>query len=265
MPQERLQKILAAAGAASRRGAEKLIAAGRVAVDGRVVTELGSKADPETQTVTLDGEPLTVAGLEYWLAHKPVGVVSTVSDPQGRTKVTDLLPTEAGRVVPVGRLDYDSEGLLLMTNDGELTARLLHPRYHVPKKYLVWVLGRPDEAALRTLREGVDLEDGRTAPARVERAGAERGLAKLAITVGQGKKRMVRRMCEAVGHPVKRLVRLAMGPLTLGDLPAGQARRLTGKEIMALREAAGIFSSCKKSPDDINKNPGRRRGGDTGL
>jgi|Deesub1362A_J573_1020465.scaffolds.fasta_scaffold01391_4 pseudouridine synthase len=257
MAQERLQKILARAGVASRRKAEELILAGRVAVDGRVVRELGTKADPARQRITVDGRPLPPPqGRRYWLVHKPRGVVSTARDPQGRPKVTDLLPPEAraARLYPVGRLDRDSEGLVLLTNDGELAHRLMHPRYQVPKHYRVWVKGRPSPAALERLRRGVDIGEARpTAPARVYLKSASEARSKLSIVTHEGRKREIRRMCQAVGHPVLRLVRVGLGPLRLGDLPPGAARPLTRNELMALRQAAGLIAGCKDADDSVKR------------
>jgi len=257
MPAERLQKILAQAGVASRRAAEEMITAGRVAVDGVVRRELGSKADPALQKITVDGQPLPGPETkDYWLVHKPTGYVSTVKDPQGRRRVVDLLPPEVrGRLYPVGRLDYDSEGLILLTNDGELAHRLLHPRFGVPKLYRVWVAGRPSAAAIQHLREGVVIEGRRTAPARVHFKGGTELRSKLALIINEGRKREIRLMCEAVGHPVQRLLRVAMGPLHLGDLPAGAARRLYPGEIEALKQAAGLISGCKPASLGVKKSP----------
>ena len=257
MPAERLQKILAQAGVASRRAAEEMITAGRVAVDGLVVRELGSKADPGHQKITVDDQPLPGPETkDYWLVHKPTGFVSTVKDPQGRRQVVDLLPPEVrGRLYPVGRLDYDSEGLVLLTNDGELAHRLLHPRFGVPKLYRVWVAGRPSASAIQHLREGVIIEGQRTAPARVHFKGGTELRSKLALIINEGRKREIRLMCEAVGHPVQRLLRVAMGPLHLGELPAGAARRLYPGEIEALKQAAGLISGCKPSAFGVKKSP----------
>lgn len=256
MPAERLQKVLAQAGVASRRAAEELITAGRVAVDGVVLRELGSKADPARQKITVDGQPLPGPEAKaYWLVHKPTGYVSTVKDPQGRRRVVDLLPPEVrGRLYPVGRLDYDSEGLILLTNDGELAHRLLHPRFGVPKLYRVWVAGRPSAAAIQQLREGVVIEGRRTAPARVHFKGGTALRSKLALIINEGRKREIRLMCEAVGHPVQRLVRVAMGPLHLGELPSGAARPLHPGEVAALKQAAGLISGCKPSGHGVKKS-----------
>jgi len=261
MPQERLQKLIARAGLASRRAAERLILAGRVRVNGRVVTTLGTKADPDRDRIEVNGRPLPAEQRrEYWLVHKPRGVLSTARDPHGRRTVLDLLPEGVGRLYPVGRLDHDSEGLMLLTNDGELAQRLAHPRHHVPKTYKVWVQGRPDRAAIERLRRGVKLEDGVTAPARVYLKASSEQTSKLSMVLNQGKKRQIRRMCEAVGHPVRRLVRVGLGPLRLGDLPPGAARRLTPGELAALRRAAGPISGCKPGGHGVNSVT-RPRGG----
>jgi len=229
----RLAKFLAHAGVASRRGAEQLIAAGRVTVGGDVVTDPARDVD-EHSAVAFDGEP--VKGAEsrvVYALHKPAGVVSTAQDTHGRRTVIDLVPKER-RLYPVGRLDAESTGLILMTNDGELANRLTHPRYEVPKTYRA-TLGGPaiTDRALRALREGVELEDGRTAPARVRRLTPHQ----LELTIHEGRNRQVRRMCEAVGRPVRQLVRIRFGPLDLGDLRPGKARRLTATELQALTAA----------------------------
>ncbi len=257
MVEERLQKILARAGVASRRAAEEFITAGRVAVDGRVVSELGSKADPERQVVTLDGAPLPrPAAKEYWLLHKPAGVVSTVKDPQGRRRVVDLLPPEAARgLYPVGRLDYDSEGLVILTNDGELAYRLMHPRFKVPKLYRVWVSGRPTPQTIERLRQGVMIEGRPTAPARVHLKGGTDLRSKLSFVIYEGRKREIRLMCAAVGHPVQRLVRVGLGPLHLGELPEGACRRLAPAEVAELKAATSPISGCKPSHHGVKKAP----------
>jgi 23S rRNA pseudouridine2605 synthase len=230
---ERLQKVLARAGIASRRASEELIAEGRVRVNGEVA-ELGRRIDPGADEVTIDGVPVPVApGVVHYLLNKPHGVVTTASDPQGRPVVVDLVPTEP-RVFPVGRLDADTEGLLLLTNDGGFAHRLTHPSFGVPKEYLAEVEGTPGRAALRTLREGVDLEDGRTAPARVSVVSP--GVLRLVIS--EGRNRQVRRMCEAVGHPVRRLVRTRIGPVADRRLPPGSWRPLTTGEVRSLEAEA---------------------------
>jgi 23S rRNA pseudouridine2605 synthase len=230
---ERLQKVLARAGIASRRASEELIAEGRVRVNGEVA-ELGRRIDPGADEVTIDGVPVPVApGVVHYLLNKPRGVVTTASDPQGRPVVVDLVPAEP-RVFPVGRLDADTEGLLLLTNDGGFAHRLTHPSFGVPKEYLAEVEGTPGRAALRTLREGVDLEDGRTAPARVSVVSP--GVLRLVIS--EGRNRQVRRMCEAVGHPVRRLVRTRIGPVADRRLPPGSWRPLTTGEVRSLEAEA---------------------------
>ncbi|MGH9114572.1 MAG: pseudouridine synthase [Acidimicrobiales bacterium] len=231
---ERLQKVLAQAGLGSRRACEELIAAGRVLVNDEPA-RLGRRVDPATDRVSVDGVPVGVhPDLVYYLLNKPAGVVSASSDPQGRRVVTDLVPSRP-LVHPVGRLDADSEGLLLLTNDGDLTFRLTHPSFGVDKEYLVDVAGAPSAAALRRLREGVDLDDGRTSPARVSAVGKTG----IRITVHEGRNRQVRRMCEAVGHPVRRLVRIRIGPLRAGGLAPGKWRELTRSEVRSLGLATG--------------------------
>jgi 23S rRNA pseudouridine2605 synthase len=233
---ERLQKVLAQAGLGSRRACEDLIAAGRVTVNGEVAT-LGTRADPEVDAIEVDGARIGVReGLVHYLLNKPAGVVTTASDPQGRPTVVGLVPAEP-RVYPVGRLDADTEGLLVLTNDGELAHRLTHPSFGVDKEYLADVTGTPSRGALRRLRDGVELEDGPTAPARVSLVGDHT----LRITIHEGRNRQVRRMCEAVGHPVRRLVRVRIGPLADRRLPPGEWRPLTQAEVRALeRAAAGV-------------------------
>jgi 23S rRNA pseudouridine2605 synthase len=232
-PGERLQKVLARAGLASRRASEELIAEGRVRVNGEVA-ELGRRIDPDADQVTIDGVPVPVApGLVHYLLNKPPGVVTTASDPQGRPVVVDIVPAEP-RVFPVGRLDADTEGLLILTNDGGFAHRLTHPSFGVAKEYLAEVEGTPGRAVLRTLREGVDLEDGRTAPARVSLVSP--GVLRLVIS--EGRNRQVRRMCEAVGHPVRRLVRTRIGPVADRRLPPGSWRPLTTGEVRSLEAEA---------------------------
>ena len=235
LPQgERLQKVLAARGWGSRRVCEDLIAAGRVTVNGEVA-ELGRRVDTEHDLVEVDGAPIGVkAGLVYYLLNKPEGVVTTAKDPQGRRTVVQIVPDEP-RVYPVGRLDVATEGLLLLTNDGELANRLAHPSHGVEKEYLAEVQGHVSAGAVRQLREGVELEDGLTAPAKVSQPNP--GL--LRITIHEGRNRQVRRMCEAVGHPVRRLVRVRIGPLRDTQLRPGEWRELTADEVKALVETVG--------------------------
>jgi 23S rRNA pseudouridine2605 synthase len=236
---ERLQKVLARAGFGSRRSAEALIADGRVTVNGEVA-QLGRRVDPAHDAIAVDGVRAIVRDdLVYYLLNKPRHVITTAHDPQGRRTVLDLVP-EDPRVFPVGRLDYDTEGLLVLTNDGELANLLAHPRHGVEKAYLVEVEGTPSPAAIRRLREGVDLDDGRTAPAeaRVVQARDDGGTAALEIVVHEGRNRIVRRMCEAVDHPVRRLVRTRIGPLSDARLRPGTWRHLRQQEVRALYEAA---------------------------
>lgn len=231
---ERLQKVLARTGFGSRRACEELIAEGRVRVNGRVAA-LGQRVDVEADVVEVDGVPLGVRpDLVYYLLNKPRGVVTTAADPQGRHTVVDLLPPHP-RVFPVGRLDADTEGLLLLTNDGVLAHRLTHPSFGVEKEYLAAVAGAPSPGAVRRLREGVDLDDGRTAPARVALVADNA----LRIVLHEGRNRQVRRMCAAVGHPVTRLVRTRIGPLAERGLAPGEWRALTMAEVRALDAAAG--------------------------
>jgi len=240
-PPVRLQKLLSQAGVSSRRAAEQLIRAGKVRINGRTVTELGTKADPRTDRITVSGRALpTSAELHYVLLNKPVGVVTTLADPEGRPTVRDLLHDVRARVFPVGRLDYHSAGLLLLTNDGELALRLTHPRYGIAKTYRVKIKGLPDDAALTRLREGVRIEGGRTAPADVRLLEVRDRKARLEITVREGRRREIRQMCERVGLPVEKLVRIQLGPLSLGKLPPGAHRHLTLKEIASLRAAVGL-------------------------
>jgi pseudouridine synthase len=239
MPEERLQRALARAGYGSRRASEDLIAAGRVKLNGRVAT-LGDKVDPATDEVELDGTRVNLdPNVRYYALHKPAGVVTTMRDPQGRPSVRDLLPADGPRVVPVGRLDRETEGLLLLTNDGELANLLTHPRYGVQKEYLAEVEGRPTPRHLARIREGVDLEDGpaRAASVRIVEARGDRGHLRLVMT--EGRKREVRRLLAAVGLPVRRLVRLRVGPVTLGTLAPGTSRELTIDEVRGLAAAAG--------------------------
>ncbi|MGH3117407.1 MAG: pseudouridine synthase [Gaiellales bacterium] len=225
----RLNAFLGRAGVASRRKADELIVAGRVTVNGET-GQLNTFVSAD-DVVELDGRPVTKQQLSYVLLHKPPGVVTTASDPGGRPTVVDLVEHDA-RVVPVGRLDADSTGVLLLTNDGPLSHRLAHPRYEVDKVYEVEVEGEPSDATLHQLAEGVDLEDGRTAPGVVRRLGPSR----IELTLHEGRKHQVKRMCEAVGHPVVRLHRSRYATLTLGGLSPGEWRELTADEVQALRE-----------------------------
>lgn len=233
LPQgERLQKVLAMRGWGSRRVCEDLIAEGRVTVNGEVAV-LGRRVDPEHDKVEVDGAPVGVkAGLVHYLLNKPVGVVTTASDTHGRPTVVDLVPAEP-RVYPVGRLDVATEGLILMTNDGDLAHRIAHPSHGVEKEYLAEVEGVVSAGDLRRLRDGIELEDGMTAPAKVSQPNP--GI--LRLTIHEGRNRQVRRMCEAVGHPVHRLVRVRIGPIRDPQLRPGEWRELDQRELKALTEA----------------------------
>lgn len=235
MPAERLQRLLARAGYGSRRASEQLIVEGRVTVNGTVAI-LGERADPEQDDVEVDGLPVNLdPNVRYYALHKPTGVVTTMRDPQGREDVRGYLPPDGPRVFPVGRLDRDTEGLLLLTNDGELANALTHPRFGVEKEYLAEVDGVPTAKHLVRLRRGVELDDGdaHAKSARVAGQAGERGAIRLVMT--EGRKREVRRLLAAVGLPVVRLVRVRVGPVRLGDLPPGERRELTHEEIVALR------------------------------
>ena len=245
---ERLQKVLARVGLGSRRVCEELIGEGRVTVDG-AVAELGCRVNVESARIEVDGAPVGVRpGLVYYLLNKPAGVVTTASDPHDRPTVVDLVPDDP-RIFPVGRLDAQTEGLLLLTNDGDLAHRLTHPSFGVDKEYLAEVEGRPSPAAVRRLREGVVLEDGRTAPARAVLVEAS----VLRITIHEGRNRQVRRMCEAVGHPVARLVRTRIGPLVDRSLAPGSHRTLVAEEMRALRRT--VADRASEAPETSTGRP----------
>jgi pseudouridine synthase len=250
---ERLQKILSQAGIASRRASEQLMLDGRVMVNGVTVRELGTKADPLHDDIRVDGR--RVKGPErhrYILLNKPRGYVTTRSDPQRRRTVIDLIGGVREYVYPVGRLDYDSEGLLILTNDGDLAARLMHPRHGVTRTYEVQVLGEPDDHDLRRLSNGVTIDGRRTGPADVKAAGAGR----LLITIREGRNRQVRHMCEAVGHPVTQLKRIAIGPIRDAKLPPGRWRDLTADEVRKLTSDA---SAPTRTDPAHRPTPSRRR------
>jgi 23S rRNA pseudouridine2605 synthase len=237
MTSQRLQKILAQAGVASRRAAEHLISEGRVRVNGRIVRELGSRADPAHDRVEVDGKRLVAERLVYFLMHKPRAVVTTLDDPEGRKSVADLVRGISARVFPVGRLDFQTSGALLLTNDGELAQALLHPTRAVPKTYNAKLQGRLDAALLDRLRAGVVLDDGtKTAPAEVNVLRAEEKFTSLEITIAEGKNRQIHRMGEAIGRPVLRLTRIAFAGLTLEGLRPGQMRELSALELAELKQ-----------------------------
>jgi 23S rRNA pseudouridine2605 synthase len=232
-----LQKVLARAGMGSRRTAEDLIAAGRVMVDGEVAV-LGRRVDPEHDRITVDGVPVSASGeIVTYLLNKPAGVVSTAADPQGRRTVVELVPHEP-RVFPVGRLDADTEGLIVLTNDGDLAQRLTHPSHGVEKAYLAEVDGVPTRATLRRLREGIELDDGPTAPAEAHLVQSREGTAAIELVIHEGRNRQVRRMLDSVGHPVRRLVRTRIGPLADPGLAPGSWRPLAYEEIRSLYAAS---------------------------
>ncbi|SFI56666.1 23S rRNA pseudouridine2605 synthase [Paenibacillus sp. UNC496MF] len=237
---ERLQKILAQAGVASRRKCEELILSGKVQVNEETVTTLGAKADPATDVITVNGRRIKSESKLYLMLHKPKGVITSASDPQGRKIVSDYLPGIKERVYPVGRLDYDTEGLLLLTNDGEFANLLTHPSHHVPKTYWATVKGVPHGSALERLKQGILLEDGMTAPAEVEYhdVDTEKNQATVTITIYEGRNRQVRRMFDAIHHPVILLRRIRFGELGLHGLARGKFRHLTPKEVQDLRAAA---------------------------
>lgn len=235
----RLQKVIADSGLASRRKAEEFIVQGRVTVNGQVVCELGTKVNPAKDHVKVDGRHLKpVPPQTFVMLNKPKNIVSTMSDPSGRSTIADLLPGVHVRVFPVGRLDFDSEGLMLLTNDGDLAQLLLHPRHHVPKTYLIKVKGMLAPEHIDALEKGVMLDDGRTGPAVVKKVGKATENSWLEITIFEGRKHQVKRMLDAVNHPVLKLKRVKFGPLVLGDLPTGHYRYLTDREANAVRELA---------------------------
>ena len=228
---ERLQKVLARAGIGSRRVCEKLIVDQRVTVNGEI-PELGEKVDPETSQIEVDGLKIGVRqDLVYYLVNKPIGIITTSKDPQKRSTVIDLVPTHP-RVFPVGRLDADTEGLILMTNDGDLTHYLTHPSFGIEKEYLVQVEVKPSRNAIRQLRQGVELDDGLTAPAKVSLVDEKL----LKIVIHEGRNRQVRRMCESIGHPVIRLVRSRIGPIVDLSLSPCSFRELTNQELRSIRK-----------------------------
>jgi 23S rRNA pseudouridine2605 synthase len=235
----RLQRFLARAGVASRRRAEGLIVAGRVSVNGVVVMELGTRVDAEADRITVDGRPVRTAPTRWLLLNKPVGYVCTRHDPQGRRTIYDLLPAEAATLFTVGRLDADTEGLLLLTNDGDAANRLLHPRYGCRRLYEVEVRGQVEPSVLARLEHGVELEDGRARASEVRSLGTRAERTRLRLGIREGRKREVRRMLAAVGHPVLRLRRIEFGPVALGRLAAGAVRELQEDEIRALERVTG--------------------------
>lgn len=266
MPAERLQKIIAAAGIASRRKAEELIQAGQVSVNGAIVTELGSKADPETDSIRVNGKPLTGAQRhEYIALNKPRGYVTTVSDPEGRPTVMQLVRTKA-RVYPIGRLDFNSEGLLLLTNDGDLAHKLMKAASHIPKTYLVKVAGQPAPEQLRRLRAGVSISEERDPKKRVRTAPAQIRVIKeadnpwLEVVLHEGRNRQIRKMFEEIGHHAEKIRRVRYGPLEL-DIPPGESRALSPQEVSRLKYAiaaqpARVMKQAR--PDGASRDTGRK-------
>ena len=240
---ERLQKILAQAGVASRRKCEEMILAGQVQVNEETVTTLGTKVDPAVDTITVNGKRVGAEQKLYIVFNKPKGVITSATDPHGRKVVTDYIKGVKERVYPVGRLDYDTEGLLLLTNDGEFAHLLTHPKHHVPKTYLATVKGVPHGTSLDKLKQGIMLEDGMTAPAEVEYydVDPENKYSTISITIHEGRNRQVRRMFEAIGHPVERLKRTSFGYLLLGTMKRGSYRSLTANEVESLRKSASTI------------------------
>jgi 23S rRNA pseudouridine2605 synthase len=235
---ERLQKVLAHAGVGSRRHCEDLITAGRIAVDGVIVRELGTRVDPATQSIAVDGASIQGESAAYWLVNKPRGYLCTNHDPAGRPLVLDLVPHVSQRVYTVGRLDEESEGLLLLTNDGDLAHRLMHPRFGVEKTYLVQVAGSPSRDDLDRLLKGVWLSDGHVRARHVKRLKSQGQSSWLRIVLSEGKNREIRRMLARLGHKVLRLRRVAIGPIDVGRLRPGKSRRLNGTELATLKAVA---------------------------
>lgn len=253
---QRLQKVLAAAGLGSRRQCEELIAVGRVEVDRRVVTELGTRVDPASQQIRVDGVPLAAAKLEYFAVNKPSGVLSTNRDPSGRPRVIDLVPAKGVRLFTIGRLDLNSEGLILVTNDGELANRLTHPRYGVSKTYRVTVAGRPTREVLAKLQKGIHLAEGFARAERVDVKSHHGESTVLEMVLREGKNREIRRILARIGHKVLRLTRTAVGPVRLGSLPLGSVRKLTPDEIKLLRHEGRVRG--KDGPKNQPPEPSRR-------
>jgi pseudouridine synthase len=251
MTQERLQKVLAHAGIASRRASEKIIEQGRVTVNGQVITELGTKVDPQRDVITVDGKtvPKQAEKHVYILLNKPTGVLSAAKDEQrGRKTVVDLVDVTE-RVYPVGRLDFNSEGLILLTNDGALAEKLMHPRYHVEKEYQVLVKGQPStETIIQWQRGGIEVDGKPTAPAIVERLNAEGENFWLKVVLTEGRKRQIRVVAKTLRHPVIRLERVRMGPIKLGKLKPGHWRPLTPDEVQRLKRSVGKQTDKKKRP-----------------
>lgn len=258
---ERLQKLLAAAGLGSRRACEELILTGRVEVDRKTVTEIGTRVDPLTQEIRVDGEDLPQPRLTYVMVHKTQGILSTASDPSGRPRVTDMVPPELGRLFPVGRLDMSSEGLILLTNDGELANQLTHPRYGIEKMYQVQVAGKIEQETLDELEKGVYLAEGVAKVVGVSIKSHHKNSTILEMILDEGRNREIRRLLARVGHKVQRLTRVAMGPIKLGDVPPGAYRLLRPDEIAELQASVQDVPAGKRA----HKRPGQPRGGSRKL
>ena len=266
--EERLQKVLAKAGVASRRHSEELILSGKVKVNGKFVTELGTKVNPLKDRIQVNGKPLPAAEKKvYYILNKPRGYVTSLNDDRGRKTIMDILEGIEQRVYPVGRLDYDSEGLLLLTNDGELTQALTHPSHKVKKTYQVTVKGIPEMEQLKAMAKGLELEDGLTAPADVKLVSIGEDRAGLEVSIHEGRNRQVRRMFEHIGHEVLRLRRVRIGSLGLDKLKSGEFRPLTLKEIRELRTLVGLKTDLKdlQMPTKAQTSNGRNSKGLAGA
>lgn len=241
--EERLQKFLASCGIASRRKCEEFILDKKISVNGVVITKLGTRIDPEKDQVKMNGKVVTPpAKSVYYALNKPAGYVVTMSDSHGIPMVTELVKDVKERVFPVGRLDLDTEGLLLLTNDGELANRMMHPRYHLEKEYIVTVKRELNQHNLRWMKKGVIIDNNTTLPARIELLKRDRYHVRYRVIIREGRKRQIRRMFKSIGHPVLALKRVAIGPVILGRLPKGQYRSLTSKEVAALKSATKLLS-----------------------
>lgn len=257
----RLQKVLASAGFGSRRNCEALILEGRVEIDREVVSELGTRVDPDSQQIRVDGVAVKLPKFKYFALHKPIGVISTARDPWARTRVIDLVD-DPDRLFTVGRLDKSSSGLILVTNDGDLAHQLTHPKFRVEKTYRVVVAGRPTQEAMRQLRKGVYLSDGKAHVERIAFINARANQSNLEIVLSEGRNREIRRLLARVGHKVQQLKRIAFGPLRLGELPVGAYRELSRQEVAQLREAVsgqGVGSGKKKRPGRKHDTSGKKQ------
>ena len=255
MPTERIQKVLATAGFGSRRACEKLVTEGRVSVNGRALRELPALVDPKVDKILVDRKSIHPERLVYYLLHKPRGVLCTHNDPAGRTRAVDLMTGVRQRLFPVGRLDADSAGLLIMTNDGELTQKLTHPRFQTPKTYRVEVVGSPSAASIEKLRQGVRLAEGRTSPADIKVIHKDRSKAVLEITLREGRNREIRRMLLRLGHKVRRLVRTRIGKLTTRKLSSGAYRALTTAEVKYLYRLAARSIAGRDGASEERREP----------